>query len=34
MSKGDEDVLMTFGMADNRIDIDLGAITHNWGYHP
>ena len=32
MSKGDEDVLMTFGMADNRIDIDLGAITHNWGY--
>ena len=32
MPKGDEDVLLTFGMADNRLDIDLGAITHNWYY--
>ena len=32
MSKGDEDVLKKFGMADNRVDINLGAITHNWLY--
>lgn len=32
MSKGDEDVLKKFGMADNCLDIDLGAITHNWLY--
>ena len=32
MTAGAEDVLMTFGRADNRIDIDLAAITHNWLY--
>ena len=32
MSTGDEDVLAAFGAADNRIDIDLGAIAHNWLY--
>ncbi|MDB2390259.1 alanine racemase [Alphaproteobacteria bacterium] len=32
MPKDDEDVLTTFASADNRIDIDLGAITHNWRY--